>query len=75
MFKKYSIRCPYCGATHKTWEWWIKFKLVFTDKIYYICSVCHHTSCWRHLFRLVHDSVDSLEKDRNREKLFDNRMW
>lgn len=72
--KKYVIRCNYCGATHTRWEWWLKLKTIFGDRIYHTCSVCHHTSCYRYFFRLVHDSTDGKERTNNKNKLWDDRM-
>lgn len=72
--KKYTIRCNYCGATVTRYEWWLKLKLIFSDKIYHTCDVCHHTSCYRHFFRLVHDSTDDKEKEMRKLKKWDDRL-
>ena len=72
--KKYKIRCPYCGSTVERWEWWLKFKLIFTNKYYFNCPICHHKSTWLYIFHLRHESTDSIEKHFNRGKLFDDRI-
>lgn len=75
MFKKYRIRCAYCGFEEYKWEWLLKLKLIFKDHYYYNCEKCHKINCYRFFFHLKHDSTDALEKNRNKQRLFDNRMW
>ena len=74
LFDKYKFRCQYCGYEHYKTLWLLKMRLMFTDKVYYNCPKCHKINCFRAIFNLRHDSTDSIEKNRNREKLFDDRM-
>lgn len=71
--QKYSLRCNYCGHKEDKLEWLLKLKLVFKDTYYHNCPKCHKVSCYKYFFHLRHDSTDSLEKNRNREKLWDDR--
>lgn len=72
--KHYTIRCPYCGATHNTPTILLKLRLLFKDKIYHNCTVCHHKSAWINIFHLRHESMDQEEKSFNRRPLFDGRL-
>ena len=35
MFKKYRLKCQYCGSDEYKWEWLLKLQLIFTNNIYY----------------------------------------
>ena len=72
--KKYNLRCHYCGNVVCKWEWLLRFKLVFKDTYYLNCPKCHKVNCYKQFFHLRHDSTDSLEKNRNKEKLWDDRL-
>lgn len=74
LFNKYKLRCQYCGYEDYQTLWILKIKLIFTNKIYHNCPSCHKTNCFKNIFHLRHDSTDSIEKNRNRNKLWDNRI-
>ena len=74
MFKKYRLKCQYCGSDEYKWEWLLKLQLIFTNRIYFHCPVCHHTTSYLHIFHLRHDSLDQKEKFFNKGKLFDDRL-
>lgn len=74
LFKKYSLRCQYCGHIQYKTLWILKLKLIFTNKIYYNCPKCHKTNCFLNIFHLRHESTDSKEKENNRNKLWDSRL-
>lgn len=73
LFTKYKFKCQYCGTISTKLLWLLKIKLIFTDKIYYTCPNCHKTNCFVSIFHLRHDSTDSIEKNRNKGKLWDDR--
>ena len=75
LFKKYLLKCQYCGSYDYKYEWLLKLRLIFTNRIYYHCRVCHHTTSYLNSFHLRHDSMDKKEKEFNRSKLFDDRIW
>ena len=66
-----KVRCNYCGAERSVPMFYLLFVRMFKDKYYSKCQVCHHVSCYRMFFRLVHDSTDSKEKEY--QKL--SRIW
>ena len=74
LWKKYKFRCNYCGNEEYVPLWYLKMRLIFTDRIYRTCSHCHKTSAYVNFFHLNHDSTDSLEKNRNRSVLWDKRI-
>ena len=39
--KKYKLRCQYCGAIIQKYEWWLKLRLIFTNRYVQNCPVCH----------------------------------
>lgn len=73
LWKQYGLKCEYCGIRKYYALWWIKLKLIFTDTIVFTCPVCHKTTAYVNIFHLRHDSMSSLEKNRNKEKLWDDR--
>ena len=74
MFKKYRIKCQYCGCDEYKWEWLLKLRLIFTNRIYFHCPLCHHTTTYLYIFHLRHDSLDKKEKFFNKGALFDERI-
>ena len=74
LWDKYRFRCNYCGYEQYKWLWLLKLSLILSDKKIISCPRCHKTSCYINIFHLRHDSTDSLEKNMNREKLFDDRI-
>ena len=72
--KNHVFRCSYCGSTHKRPVWFLLLYHVFRDRYYLVCDVCHRTNCFLLVLRVVHDSLDSKEKDCNKNVLWDNRL-
>ena len=74
LMDRYRFRCNYCGNEHYKLLWLLKLRLIFTDKLYFTCPKCHKTNCYVQIFHLRHDSTDTLEKGRNKQKLWDERL-
>lgn len=75
IWEKYRFRCSYCGYETYKWVWLLKLQLIFSSRIYLTCPKCHKTNCYVQLFHLRHDSTDKKEKQQNKNKLWDDRLW
>lgn len=76
IFTKYEYRCAYCGYEQTTNLWLLILRrLLGRTKTYYICPKCHKTNCLLLRFSIVRDSTDKKEKQMNKQKLWDDRLW
>ena len=72
--KRYKLRCQYCGKEIYKYEWLLKLRLIFTNRYILDCPKCHKKTSWLYIFHLRHDSTDPVEKEFNRNKLWDDRI-
>ncbi len=76
IFTKYNLRCNYCGYEKTTNLWQLILKrLLGKTKTYYVCPNCHKTNCYLFRFTITHDSTDKKEKENNKIRLWDDRLW
>lgn len=74
LYKKYNLRCNYCGTDIFMPFFLLKIRYIFTDTQYVSCPKCHKTSCYRFMSNIIHDSVDKKEKAMNKKNQWDKRI-
>lgn len=74
LWTKYKFKCNYCGHETTTPYWLTRLRFVFTDTTHKTCPKCHHTSTYKCLFNIIHDSTSKIEKQWNKEKKWDDRL-
>lgn len=72
--KKWKFKCNYCGIEEEANYFWLLLKALFKPRFYKHCKNCHKTSCYLFMPRMVHDSTDDIEKEYNRQNLWDDRI-
>jgi len=73
LYKKYNLRCNYCGTDNFFPFFLLKIFFLFSDKKYVSCPKCHKTTCWRTTYNMVPDHTDKKEKELNRN-IWDRRI-